>query len=538
MLMQMVQPMLSAFGTPGVGQPNGMKQFVEQAGLDRTESFMVSMVPDGEGFKTTTFTHYPNVKSDPPPGLIQKPLTDAELAVVPKDVRWASVMKLDVQEAYTQFEDTLRIMMPQGEQMLAMAKEEVLKRIGVRLEEDIVAAFGDTWALFEPTDAAGLWFVGTTLVVDVKEHNKLDKVLRNTGLFIAEMAGPDVEAETRTEAYRDVTINYLNISGAPVPVAPACAQYNQKWIFAMYPQIVRVALDQLIDGDSSLVDNEDYKKVRSHLPDDLLGVSYADSRPFIKFLYGVTLPAAQATLAMGQSEGIPADIGMWPSAPTLMKHLFGTARGHSLTDDGVLQVSYSSLPAGEATIGGPVAIGAVAGVMGARSFTHASVPHEAIALATMPANSGGMGARGNAQITATVSQLKKVGTACYMYAVDHDGRFPESLEALTQGDNAFLKPEDLHAPLDPRDEGVSFVYIAGQTDDGSDNIVAYLNPAFVTKDRVPCLFVDSHVETLPMRIFRQELAQTYERLGIEPVEEVEDTIEATVEPVPDVEPSP
>lgn len=61
-------------------------------------------------------------------------------------------------------------------------------------------------------------------------------------------------------------------------------------------------------------------------------------------------------------------------------------------------------------------------------------------------------ARAQGQLTACKSNLKNLGTACEMYAADHNGRYPNSYSAIRQEGYMKVLPE---CPLTPK---ISYTY--------------------------------------------------------------------------------
>jgi prepilin-type processing-associated H-X9-DG protein len=119
--------------------------------------------------------------------------------------------------------------------------------------------------------------------------------------------------------------------------------------------------------------------------------------------------------------------------------------------------------------------------------------------------------REQARSVASMSNLKQIGLALIMYADEHQGNLPASLEdAKSYYGNAKI----LESPHKPKDfSGPSYLYVSGQAVAGDyHNIVVYENPGFC-KDKINVLFLDGHVEALTPEAFQRELQATYERLG-------------------------
>jgi prepilin-type processing-associated H-X9-DG protein len=110
------------------------------------------------------------------------------------------------------------------------------------------------------------------------------------------------------------------------------------------------------------------------------------------------------------------------------------------------------------------------------------------------------------------TNLSEIGKACWIYADDHDDKFPPDLETLIR--EVDLSPTTLESQRKPKDfEGPSYIYIPGQTlAMYPGNFVAYEDPRYC-QEGVSVLFLDGHVEFMRPDAFREELKGTYDRLG-------------------------
>jgi prepilin-type processing-associated H-X9-DG protein len=153
---------------------------------------------------------------------------------------------------------------------------------------------------------------------------------------------------------------------------------------------------------------------------------------------------------------------------------------------------------------------------------------------TMPALSR---ARGQATSTVSMSNLKQIALALLMYSDDHDGRFPDDLQAAR---SYFGSSKVLESPRKPKGfEGESYIYIGGQSlniDSPARQILAYENPEFCD-DKISVAFMDGHVESMSRDRFLKAIEQTYKRLG-RPVPEIQFKGETGNRPQEDTGPTP
>ena len=106
------------------------------------------------------------------------------------------------------------------------------------------------------------------------------------------------------------------------------------------------------------------------------------------------------------------------------------------------------------------------------------------------------------------SNLRSIGQAIRIYAYEHNGRFPASLDVLIE--ESLITPQQLVSPRQDNDE-VSYVYIAGQDEDSHpNNVVAY--ERMLDEEGTNVLFLDGRVEWMRPDLFATYLADTKARV--------------------------
>lgn len=499
------QPMLAATGLPFFTEPGAVDRLLKQVGADACESLSIAIAPEAGGFKTTMFVHLPGAAASSNPLISRKALINDDIGVVPKNVRWATVSNWDAAATYRSLMDALTSILPTGEEEILGMVEAAEKRIGLSIEKDILGAFENNWAIFDSPDFGGIWISGMAVVAKVKPKHELRKAMRNIMEVIAEEMSGDTSVNVATETYRGQTIEYVNISGVPMPIAPAWAEFQGRWIMALYPQMVRMEIDHLMNRGASLLENPDYQRGRKLLPNGAYAVNYVDTKAGMLQIYSFVLPIWQVAAAMLQKEDIPLEAGMLPSAQTVTRHMFGNVSVSAVTEDGVLTVSHGALPVPVPAIGeGGFAIPLGASIL---------LPSLARA-------------RGMAKRTVSAANLNAIGKGLYVYATENDDKFPPDLQTLV--DSGAITEQVLRSPLDESDATSSYIYISGQlTEVDQRNVIAYENPENHDNEGTNVLFADSHVEFMSMSSFRKALEDTYRRLGREMEEPGEEGKEKT-----------
>jgi hypothetical protein len=269
--------------------------------------------------------------------------------------------------------------------------------------------------------------------------------------------------------------------------------------------VVRTTLDRMIDRNESLLDNPDFQRGRKLMPERFDTISYADTRATVQFIYPWLIPVAQTLIALGQGEGFEVDPTMLPSLACVMRHTFGEVSAGGLTDEGYLTVWHGSFPVNVGASAGPIAVGAVvAGIMA-------------------PSVARG---RELSKRSVSISNLKEIGLASYLYAEKHNNRLPPNLQVLL--DSELIEESVLRSPLADDDTAESYVYLGGNLQgEVADRIMAYEKPEHYDGEGTLVLFLDAHVEFVPLDQFEELLEETKKALDREPGQDAEPADEPT-----------
>jgi prepilin-type processing-associated H-X9-DG protein len=251
---------------------------------------------------------------------------------------------------------------------------------------------------------------------------------------------------------------------------------------------VKQLLSKGADG-KSLADTDGFKKIRPQLPDNLIGLTYADSAVQFKQMR-MQLQQVWPLLTMGAMQAKVKLPVMLPAldhiandmGPSVQYSYFGPEGLHSYYRGPGLEVSTVAIAGG--------AVGA------------------AVLMPALPR------VRQLSFRMTSGANLSGIGKACLIHANDHDDRLPPNLQTLVE--EVDVSPQTLESKRKPAGfDGPSYVYIPGQTlAMNPGNIVAYEDPRYC-REGVNVLFLDSHVEFMKPDEFRRELQETCRQLGRE-----------------------
>jgi hypothetical protein len=416
----------------------------------------------------------------------QKPLSEEDLKIVPKDAYWLQVSNCDLHAVW---QEVLRVMgatAPENVPMVEGAVGMAGAMLGFSPTDELLPAFGDTWAFFDAPDHGGLLMTGTVLVAEVQDGEALHGMLTRTVEMLAGLlVQSGVTLRQRETAHGAHRIHYVTIGGAPVPVLPAWGFAGGRWVFGLYPQTVATTLQQ-VDPQTrgpSILDNADFQAGRKLLPREVLSIGYFDARYFARLFYPLNTAIKAALVSLMAEYNVHMDLATLPPLSAQLAGMKNYVGASSVDGDGIAYTGVGH--------GGQLAAVALGAVGGAAALLPRQAGHEEYGTEEEGAAS-----------------LRHIGQGCYIYANDNGDRFPETLEELVG--LGLLPPRLLQASADPPG-AESYIYIAGQTAYADmRNVLAYERVRGRAGTHV--LFMDNHVAFLSVDELRAALRATYERL--------------------------
>ncbi|MCC7293092.1 MAG: hypothetical protein IT449_13610 [Phycisphaerales bacterium] len=422
----------------------------------------------------------------------QKPLTDDDVRLVPKDASFAAVSNFDFSALWQEGLKAADQVSPEPRAAVEAAVTQASLMFGFHPVNDLLANFGDTWAIYDAPSHGGILITGLVLCGETKDSAALNGMIGKTVQFLTPMAAMGkVGLRIRQMKHGGREVNYLLLGGLPVPVAPSWGFAGDRFVIGLHPQTVAVALDQA-DAKTrgeSLIDHPDYKLVRPRLPKDITSLAYADTRATYRFWYALREAAHTMAASLTAVSETPFDLGSVPPFPEEYAGIHNFIAAHSYDADGLMYSAYGAHPAA-------LILSSNGGLTSTTMLASILLPSLARA-------------REQAKRQVSASNLRGIGAGCMVYASDNEEKFPASLDALVE--SGTITEPMLHSPRDPTG-GRSYVYLDGQTA-ASDarNVLAYEKP--IDNEGTHVLFCDSHVEWMKPVAFRQAMVETYRRLN-------------------------
>ncbi len=390
----------------GIVPPEKVDETLESLGLANVTALMATTGLDEQGFVNRALLQ---LKGEPH-GLLSfaaaEPLTADELSVVPCDATLAVAARGNLSSIVNTLLASVGTVQPQARQGVEREIGMLEEFLGIRLRDDLFAALGDRWCVYNSPSEGGLVVTGLTAVVSLKDPEKAqtthDKLL---SVIQRELEKEDSRRRPKIHQFEFAghKVYYFDVAEKEFPLAPAWCLADNELIVATFPQNIKAFLSRGSDFRSLATVSE----VAAALDEgQLLGLGYADVPQLFQLAYPFVPMIAQSMAVEMQREGIDFDISIIPSAAAIAGHLRPAVVSVRRTSTGIEMVGRQTLPGGNIGTTLPTAAGLL-----------------------VPAVSSARKAAGRVQ---SANNLKQLGIALFMYHNDHDA-FPPAFTADDEG---------------------------------------------------------------------------------------------------------
>lgn len=436
---------------------------------------------------------------------------EALLRYVPADAVSFSAGRTDLRAGYRLFWDLAEALV--GSQA-ARARREVETfeaDTGVSIAEDILGQLGPEMVNFKVLPRVGLTAgrSDTLFVLGVKDVERLRSAL---GRLKNHFQTPEGAAATGTfqvlweeREFDGRTLTRVVIANPLQPMEPSFTLYRDEsaspprdlLLVALRFQSLKNMISYISRpaGGPSVKDirtNPDFADLRKRLPERVGNLSYSDLRRQFLTTYGRV--AAWVSLAQGVRRETLFDPNLLPPAEVIARHLFGLVTASTADSQGVLFQAYG--PVGYSTLAAGLGGGLVLALPRVVEAQRAEARREC------------------------QEHLRRLGVELVLYAGEHEGKFPDSLEELRRvllarepggklpGDGRWFR-----CPGRPLSAEIGYEYVSGLgLDSPPQTIVCYDRKGNHRGGR-NVLFVNGQVRWLREDVFQQVMKVQAERLG-------------------------
>jgi hypothetical protein len=274
----------------------------------------------------------------------QKPLTTADVGLVPRDATFALVFKLDPARAWATILTMIEKIDPKAKQQLTEHEHPTARE----LREEALKALGDTWCLFDSPSGGGM-VVGVTVVVSLKDAEAATSVQEKL-IRLAASQG----ARVREFRFAGQAVHVFD-AGKDVPLAPSWCRTDRHLVIGLYPEAVKAFLARRSERTTLAQLPEVAAALKGE--GQLVGLSYCDTRRVFDLTYPFFPVLFHMATAHLRDERFDIPPGLLPSAGAIRRHLRPSVSAVWRTPHGIESESRQSLPGGAGMSTLPVALG-------------------------------------------------------------------------------------------------------------------------------------------------------------------------------------
>ena len=284
----------------------------------------------------------------PPRGLLfpvnGRGLKREDLATIPQDATLALAMQLNLHATFDALANAAKKADPQIKQSLLTQLESFQSGEGDS-RQNVFASLGDHWSFYNSPREGGLVITGLTGVVPITDRKAFSrsydalKRLAAQNLPFEEGSGADAQRIRRLH-FAGGDLHYTNLADSGL--GPAWWADDKQLVVALAPQNIKAYVSRGSVSRTLADRPEVAAELSGH--DPLLAVGYLDAPRLFESVYPLLMIAGPAYLgASGLSEG-RRDTSVFPSLPSVCRHLRPGVATLRRTDVGLELASRGSLP--------------------------------------------------------------------------------------------------------------------------------------------------------------------------------------------------
>jgi len=381
------------------------RQGLAVTGLDTMRTLALVSGVDGTGITSTTSLLFEGERRGlallfAAPGA---PATCSALAFAPRNTFYVTCGRFDVPAIWNVIATTSGAGVPAEAAFRAVT--------GLRLREDLLDLLGPEAGLIVSTNQGIIPDIA--LVFDARDPAALEQSL---GKLCAAIPMPDGvgirSAKLGDASVRIVPFGDSRLGG--VPVAPTFGIVDGKLLIAPFPLSFQRFMAVKRGAKPSILDNPDFQRLRTRVPEGALGVSYLDVPRMLAFYYDTVMPILQSLQQPDQGGGIYE----LPAVEDLVRHLYGRIGWRVVDDAGVHWKSHGAIDTNGLVLGGIVVGGALA-TLGVTAGESAREPEIVETVGPGPRD---------AEAKACIARVLRLKIYLRRYQHEH-GNLPTALEA-------------------------------------------------------------------------------------------------------------
>ena len=468
------------------------EKLLSEFGFDNVKGVAEKTVIEDRQFVTRTLVRTQGA----PKGLLslvaQSAVDEAMIKVIPQDAMAAAAVRLDPAKAYEQIKASAINIGGDDAKTGFTQLEQGAEGMGLPLKT-VLEALSDQWVVYNATSQGGFALTGWTLVGNIRDVEKFNKVMNVVrGMIAKGFGGENEKSHLRVLEVDGVKIEYLEMGRWSMPFSPAWAIVGDKFVLGLYPQIVEDAARHIKEGGKSLLDNPDYVTARKRTGNDG-PMLWASGPELTNNLYPIGLLAASAFNSFGggfrdaEDESHVSNADLLPSMQRLLQYVGHDALAVKTTEDGLLKTRSVTNP-----------------LLSPLAWVDSPILWLALGIPSIGASEDA------ADRVKSATNLRQLGLAIQLYSNENKGKFPPDLATVVKTQD--ITQEVIKSPFGPAKDGNDIVLVsygavnpAANPGGAAEIIIAYDQAALEQGEGTNALYADGHVDWIAPELFKKAL---------------------------------
>ncbi len=308
-----------------------VQKLLTELGVDGIKSLIYFSGFDNDATRTVIEMDAPGPRKGLLSLLKGKPFRLKDVPPLPPDAVSWSMTHLDLAATWdfgvTAIEGITGMIEPGSVPSIQAGIKQLNETVGVDIRKDLLAALGDKLVVFNsPGD--GPLFLGTTVMIKVKDTDKLQGAISQIVKSLAAKAGGQVALKKRT--YHGVELREVYVREKGFPFVPTYAIHDGWLIIGFFPQCVQGQIQRSKGELEAWKPSPRTKQSLDQLPPEVLGMTYADPVPTLRTIMSFA-PLIGGFYKSFEPEST-FEVGSIPTTQEVTRHLFPNVS--VFTDDG------------------------------------------------------------------------------------------------------------------------------------------------------------------------------------------------------------
>ena len=404
----------------------------DASGLAGMKRLIATGAFDGKDWMEAAYLEAPSPRTGLLTILDSAPLEDDLLKLAPMDSDRMLAGTFNIAKFVATIRSGIAQVNPEAGQMAEKVFGAISLYVGRDFQKDVLEPIGEHWLAYSSPTIGGRGLLGLVIVNKLNDPKKAESGILSTQIAAFNTAAGFLAKNNITLRAQNMKAGDLSINYVAVPlISPAWCVNNGNLYLSLFPQNIITAARFSASGGKSILDNPSFNDLRKRLnaPSKVNGIQYNDLTQTVGEGYQGALAVSRLVLGFGDLFGVKSPEPVIPPLDVLLKHVGPSGSVCWVDDSGWHSRAVSSFPCAEMLGGGNAAAISL--------FTQAL----ALLGIMMPALSRD---RAQAEQTMELSNLRQIGLACIMYANDHKGVLPQSLDETIEYVNnprVFVNPD-------------------------------------------------------------------------------------------------